>query len=223
MDLALTELAERLVKGYAPVELCAVPRTRLNAEERQADILRAAVEQIELRGVAELRLSDVASALGVSNALVIYHFESKENLVAAAFTYAAEADLDHLKLLVARPASAERRIRAAIRWYSPTGKAKGWRLWIEGWAVSLREPTLRNVAADLDRQWRAALVDVIENGVTAGEFTCPDPRSSAERLTALIDGLAVRMTVHPGLVSRAATDSWVNEALARELGLPGRK
>jgi len=196
-----------------------VARVRLNVEERRADLLRAAVEQIEQRGASELRLSDVASALGVSNALVVYHFESKEKLVAAAFAYAAEADLDHLRRLVGRPTSAERRIRAAVRWYSPTGKAKGWRLWIEGWAVSLREPTLREVAAGLDRQWRAALVEVIEEGVTAGEFTCADPTSSAERLTALIDGLAVRMTVHPGLISRGAADGWVEEALVRELGL----
>jgi AcrR family transcriptional regulator len=198
-----------------------VARTRLSVEERQADLLRAAVEQIEQRGVAELRIADVAKALGVSNALVIYHFETKEKLVAAAFAYAAEADLDHLRRLLARPTSAERRIRAALRWYSPTGKAKGWRLWIEGWAVSLREPTLREVSADLDRRWREALVAVLEEGVAGGEFSCPDPTASAARLTALIDGLAVRMTVHPGLVSRAATDAWVDDALARELGLGG--
>ena len=194
-------------------------RVRLKVEERRGDLLRAAVEQIELRGASELRLSDVAAALGVSNALVVYHFESKDKLVAAAFAYAAEADLDHLHRLLDRPVSAEQRVRAAVRWYSPTGQAKGWRLWIEGWAVSLREPTLREVSASVDRQWRAALVDVLTEGVGSGEFTCPDPSASADRLTAFIDGLAVRMTVHPGTVSRRATDAWVEAALVRELGL----
>ncbi|MEZ0069336.1 AcrR family transcriptional regulator [Streptacidiphilus sp. MAP12-20] len=194
-------------------------RVRLGVEERREELLRAAVEQIELRGAAALRISDVAAALGVSSALVLYHFETKEKLVAAAFAYAADADLARLHKLLGRSTSAERRLRAAVRWYSPTGQAKGWRLWIEGWAVSLREPTLREVAGDLDRRWRGALVEVIAEGVAAGEFDCPDPKASAERLTALLDGLAVRMTVHPGVLGRRAMDAWVDEAVVRELGL----
>uniref|UniRef100_UPI00117ECAA0 helix-turn-helix domain-containing protein n=1 Tax=Streptomyces glaucescens TaxID=1907 RepID=UPI00117ECAA0 len=57
-------------------------RVRLSVEERRQELLRATVEQIEARGVAAVRISDVASALGVSNALVLYHFSTKEKLVA---------------------------------------------------------------------------------------------------------------------------------------------
>lgn len=55
--------------------------------------------------------------------------------------------------------------------------------------------------------------------MAAGEFTCPDPTGSALRLTALLDGLAVQMTAYTGAVSRARAQEWVDEALARELGL----
>lgn len=48
----------------------------------------------------------MASVLGVSNALVLYHFSTKEKLVAAAFAYAAEADLAHLRKLLARRTTA---------------------------------------------------------------------------------------------------------------------
>lgn len=68
--------------------------------ERREELLRAAVEQIEVRGVSAVRIADVAAVLGVSNALVLYHFSSKEKLVAAAFAYAAEADLAHLRKLM---------------------------------------------------------------------------------------------------------------------------
>ncbi|MFJ5779159.1 TetR/AcrR family transcriptional regulator [Streptomyces sp. NPDC093094] len=194
-------------------------RVRLSVEERREELLRAAIGQIEARGVASVRIADVASALGVSNALVLYHFSSKEKLVAAAFTHAAEGDLAHLRGLLGRRTSALRRLRGAVRWYAPTGQAKGWRLWIEGWAVSLREPALRDVARDLDRRWKAALTEVIAEGVAAGEFRCPDPAGAALRLTALLDGLAVQLTSYPGAVSRARATEWVDEALARELGL----
>ncbi|WP_266392577.1 TetR/AcrR family transcriptional regulator [Streptomyces canus] len=196
-------------------------RVRLTVAERREELLRAAIEQIEARGVAAVRIADVASALGVSNALVLYHFATKEKLVAAAFTYAAEDDLARLRKLLGRRTSALRRLRAAVRWYAPTGQAKGWRLWIEGWAVALREPALQEVTRDLDRRWKAALSEVIAEGVAAGEFDCPDPQATALRLTALLDGLAVQLTSYAGAVPRSRAQTWVDEALARELGLDG--
>ncbi|MER7747321.1 TetR/AcrR family transcriptional regulator [Streptomyces bacillaris] len=194
-------------------------RVRLNVAERREELLRATVEQIEIRGASSVRIADVASALGVSNALVLYHFSTKEKLVAAAFAYAAEADLTHLRKLLARRTTAVRRLRAAVRWYAPTGQAKGWRLWIEGWAASLREPALREVAGDLDRRWKTELAEVIEQGAAAGEFRCADPESAAWRLTALLDGLAVQMTSYEGPLPRATMLRWTDEALARELGI----
>jgi AcrR family transcriptional regulator len=191
----------------------------LSVAERREELLRAAIEQIEARGVAAVRIADVASALGVSNALVLYHFSTKEKLVAAAFAYAAEGDLAHLRKLLGRRTSASRRLRSAVRWYAPTGQAKGWRLWIEGWAAALREPALRDVAKELDQQWKAAIAEVITEGVAAGEFRCPDPAAAALRLTALLDGLAVQLTSYPGALSRSRAQEWVDEALARELGL----
>lgn len=194
-------------------------RVRLNVAERREELLRAAIGQIEARGVAAVRIADVASALGVSNALVLYHFSTKEKLVAAAFTHAAEEDLAHLRKLLARRTTALRRLRSAVRWYAPTGQAKGWRLWIEGWAAALREPALQEVTRDLDKEWKAALAEVIAEGVAAGEFHCPDPGGTALRLTALLDGLAVQLTSYPGALSRTRAQEWVDEALARELGL----
>ncbi|WP_280888810.1 TetR family transcriptional regulator C-terminal domain-containing protein [Streptomyces sp. LBL] len=187
--------------------------------ERREELLRAAVGQIEARGVVAVRIADVASALGVSNALVLYHFSTKEKLVAAAFTHAAEDDLAQLRTILGRRTTALRRLRTVVRWYAPTGQAKGWRLWIEGWAAALREPALRDVTRDLDTQWKAALTEVIAEGVAAGEFHCADPMGTALRLTALLDGLAVHLTSYAGSVSRARAQEWVDEALARELGL----
>ncbi|WP_457757777.1 TetR/AcrR family transcriptional regulator [Streptomyces mirabilis] len=136
--------------------------------ERREELLRAAIEQIEARGVAAVRIADVASVLGVSNALVLYHFSTKEKLVSAAFTYAAEDDLAHLRKLLGRRTSALRRLRAAVRWYAPTGQAKGWRLWIEGWAAALREPALQEVTRDLDKQWKGGARCAVSGGVWGG-------------------------------------------------------
>lgn len=194
-------------------------RVRLSVAERREELLRAAVAQIEERGAAAVRIADVAATLGVSNALVLYHFSTKEKLVAAAFAHAAEADLARLRARAGGSGSAVRRLRAAVRWYAPTGHAKGWRLWIEGWAAALREPALREVTLGLDRQWKATLAEVIKEGHDAGEYECHDPSGAAWRITALLDGLAVQMTAYPGALGHRRMQSWVDDALARELGL----
>lgn len=193
---------------------------RLSVAKRREELLSATVQQIEARGVDCVRIGDIASALGVSNGLVLYHFSTKEKLVAAAFSHAAQRDLEQLGRLVRRRTTAVRRLRAAVRWYAPIRAAKSWRLWIEGWAAALREPALRDVARDLDRRWKAALAGVIAEGVAAGEFRCPDPRGAAERLTALLDGLAVQVTAYAGALPRARVQQWADEALDRELHLP---
>ncbi|MFD7285382.1 TetR/AcrR family transcriptional regulator [Streptomyces sp. NPDC059863] len=193
-------------------------RVRLSVAERREDLLRAAVGQIEARGVAAVRIFDVAAVLGVSNALVLYHFSTKEKLVAA-FAHAARDDLDQLRALLGRRDTALARLHGAVRWYAPTGEAKGWRLWIESWAAALRDPALREVAGDLDQQWKTALAEVMAEGSAAGEFHCADPVSAAWRLTAMLDGLAVQMTSYEGSLPRATMLEWADEALARELGL----
>ncbi|MFD3606297.1 TetR family transcriptional regulator, partial [Streptomyces sp. NPDC058656] len=43
-------------------------RVRLSVAERREELLRAAIQQIEERGVSAVRIADVATSLGVSTA-----------------------------------------------------------------------------------------------------------------------------------------------------------
>ncbi|MEV0400146.1 TetR family transcriptional regulator C-terminal domain-containing protein [Actinoallomurus sp. NPDC050550] len=193
---------------------------RLTALDRREEILRAAVAQIAERGVAAVRVADVAAALGVSTALVFYHFRSKDRLVAEAFAYAARRDLDRLAEVAGSGGSARRRLVRALRLYHPSGSAApGWRLWIDGWSAALREPELRRVCRRLDLRWRDTIAGIIAEGVAAGEFSCADPEAAAWRITALIDGLSVQTTVHRGVLTRRQAEAWAYDQAARELGL----
>src|SRR3954462_4965071 len=79
--------------------------TRRSAEVRLDSLLRTACDVIVDRGLANTRTADVASAAGVSQALVFYHFSSKERLLAQAFSYAAEQDLGRLDAVLSSEAS----------------------------------------------------------------------------------------------------------------------
>ena len=193
---------------------------RRNVEVRREEILAATVAEVQRNGLAQTRVADVASVLGISPALVFYHFETKDRLLAEAFAYAAARDLVALDKAVGRSGTAAQRLRAVLKLYSPAGSSPpGWTLWVDAWAAAMRSPELRKVSRRLDLRWKDAVAGIIEDGVRDGEFSCPDPHRAAWRITALIDGLAIQVTVHRGVLSRGQMAQWVAGLAERELGL----
>ena len=59
-----------------------------------------------------------------------------------------------VKRLVRGSGSVPSRLMSTLGWYAPTGRARGWLLWIDGWATAMRDQTLAEVISDLDEQWR---------------------------------------------------------------------
>ncbi len=171
------------------------------------------------RGLASTRTADVAAAAGVSQALVFYHFETKDKLVAKAFEYAAEQDLARLEAVVASPAGPLEKLRKILKTYPPTGHSKAWEMWIDGWAEAKRIPELERASRRLDVRWRDAMAGVIKAGVAADLFTCGDPIGAAWRIASLVEGLAVQFTVHERIITRRQLGDWVRLSAARELGL----
>jgi AcrR family transcriptional regulator len=193
--------------------------TRRSAEVRLDALLRTACEVILARGLPNTRAADVAAAAGVSQALVFYHFETKNRLLAQAFAYAAEQDLARLDDVLGSASSPLVKLRKILKMYVPTGNSKAWAMWIDGWAESMRVPELEAVSRRLDLRWKEGLTEVIAAGVNDGAFTCDDPAGAGWRLIALIDGLAVQVTVHEKVISRRQLTDWVRIAAAREMGL----
>jgi AcrR family transcriptional regulator len=193
--------------------------TRRSAEVRLDALLRTAGEVISERGLASTRTADVAQAAGVSQALVFYHFATKERLLAQAFAYAAEQDLARLNAVMRSSAGPLGRLQRILRLYVPSGRSKAWAMWIDGWSESMRSPELERVSRRLDLRWKEALTEVITAGTRTGEFHCADPSGAAWRIIALIDGLAVQVSVHERVISHRQLADWVRLTAARELGV----
>ncbi len=185
---------------------------------RREEILNATIAEIEKSGMSALRVSDIASALGVSTSLVFYHFDTKDALLVEALEYAVVRDADRLDKAVAKAGAPIERLRRVLASYGPTGEAHGWTLWIEAWSTALREPSIQASLRKLDGRWRDALEGVIVAGVETGDFTCYDPKSTVARVGALLDGLSVAALVYR-TVSRKQLQAWVREATADEIGV----
>jgi AcrR family transcriptional regulator len=191
---------------------------RRKVEVRREEILDAAAAEVTRRGFARTRVVDVADALGVSTALVFYHFGSKEKLFAEALAHAAARDLEALDATVARAKGPVDGVRRILALYSPSGNAGGWTVWVDAWAESLHEPEMRAMSRALDIRWKDVLAGQIREGVEQGAFTCADPDVAAWRLSALLDGLAVQVMVHRTLTKKQLA-RWVRDSAASELGV----
>lgn len=193
--------------------------TRRSAELRLDALLRIAADVIVDRGFARTRTADVAAAAGVSPSLVYYHFPSKDAMLTQAFAYVAEQDLARMQSVLESPASPTDKLAKLLRNLAPTGRSKSWAIWIDGWSEAMRVPELEKVSRRMDLRWKEALTEVIAAGVEDKSFTCDDAAGAAWRINAIIDGLAVQMTVHEKVLSRTKAAEWVRLAAAREIGI----
>jgi AcrR family transcriptional regulator len=193
---------------------------RATVEERRSEILEVTCQVVIERGFGATRIADVAAKLGVSTGLIHYHFESKDQLLTEAFQWAAEADLARLHAEVERGRSAVERLERVIHLYAHIEAEPGWMLWIDGWGEALRSSTLQKISQELDSQWQQVMADVVREGVAGGEFRCPDPEATAWRLTALLDGLGLQVTLHEGLLTHDQLLRYVRRAAANELDVP---
>lgn len=194
---------------------------RRSVDVRREEILAAAVEQVRVRGMDQTRVRDVAERIGISTGLVFYHFDTRDKLLAAALEHAVDLDLARLRRALQRAGTPVERLQRVLRSYGPTGSAAGWTLWIDAWSHALRHPPTRVMLRALDERWRETLVEVLADGVEAGELHCPDPRTSVARIGALLDGLSVAVLVY-GTVTRKQLRAWMWEIVAAEAGLePG--
>src|SRR5947207_6579696 len=62
-------------------------RTRLSAEARRLLLVEAAYHLIAEKGILGLRIREVADRVGVNHTTVVYHFPTKESLIAAVIDY----------------------------------------------------------------------------------------------------------------------------------------
>ena len=190
-------------------------------EERRRRILAAAVVVLAERGFAGTRVADIAAVAGTSPALIVYHFGSLDVVLAEAVRAVEDDFFADFARLVPTGADSVERLRLTGVIGADVGPAVGnWVLWMEIWVRALRDEGTRTLRQSMDARWRSHIREVLEAGVADGSFTCPDPDASAVRLVALMDGLAVQVSLgDPAVPEDRMTGLWL-AAAADEVGLP---
>jgi AcrR family transcriptional regulator len=175
------------------------PRPRIT-DVRREEIVRAALEVIAQRGFQDTRVADIAERAGTSAPAVLYHFESKGEILDAVVSLVEDRFYEGVEAtLAAEVGPAERLVRfleSAARDDDGEATVAMWRVWLEIWTRALREDHSARTRRLLDRRWRAVLTATIAQGIAEEAFSSSvDAPLVALTLASLMDGLAVQFAL----------------------------
>jgi AcrR family transcriptional regulator len=193
-------------------------------QQRRLQTLEAAVEVIGERGLCETRIADIATRAGLSPALLLYYFDSKDNLLTEALTFSEDRFYLHSFHELADVSDCRIRLVKLIDLAVPPDKSKGpltgdWTLWMELWTRALRDENAATKRAALDRRWRTTIADIVRAGQKSGDFSQDtDPDEFALRLAALMDGLVIQMLLDDPDVDSRKMRRLCLETATRQLG-----
>jgi len=182
----------------------------------------AALAVMLRKGIAATTARDVAAEMDSSPGLIHHYFDSMDDLVAAAFEQVATRGIEATSEAVAAESEPTARLSEFFRSYIRDDRDWAFQLWLDAWADASRSPTLQAASRRLNEEWQQLLATLIEDGVAAGSFTCPDVPAAAWRILSILDGLTLQAVAHGGPFDRAWVLPWSAGVAEKELGLePG--
>ena len=189
-----------------------MPGQKAPEEDRRKDILRAAYDVAARHGVESLTVRAVAARAAVSHGTVLFHFNRRDALVAALLDSVLDATtVLHVPLEVERLTRPTERLRRLLRVEMDrlSGDPRHFRLFLEYWALGVRNAVIRRrVSAALER-YRAAFRAIGEAVATNGaktrrrrtnrsrDFSTRTPDGVAAVALSFIHGCALQAVIDP--------------------------
>lgn len=188
------------------------------AGDRVADILGAACRVVLRDGAHGLRMAGVASEAGVSKALLHYYFQTRQELLRAAFAFSSDRWDEAVNAQLVREPTGAKQVElyllASVDSNEPYDLHRA--LWNEVWSSLRVDSDLRPLVLDAYRAWLNRLVSLIEEGRRDGSIQHGvNARAAGLRLAAVADGLDSMLYL--GLVDRRKAQQLLRESLEREL------
>jgi AcrR family transcriptional regulator len=171
-----------------------MPRVSVEAERKQ-EILGAACTMVSEVGFKSLRVSDVAKLAGISTGSVHYYFDTKRDLMHAAFEWNFERSIERRRDLLEGSEAPAKRLRSFIESYLPADPTtvSAWRVWAELWVEALHDPDLQELNERVYGEWRRTVAAIIRDGQDRGDFRAGGPVLMANGLVGMIDGLSLQV------------------------------
>jgi AcrR family transcriptional regulator len=195
-----------------------------NNEPRRIEMLRAAAELICERGFGDTRIADVAKRAGVSSALVIYYFGTRDRLLVDALRYSEESFYEAAEKMLAETPDVRDRLSMLVRWTCVPEMSDeipgAWGLWFDLWAQAFRHDEVKAGRVELDARWRNMIIDTVKSAELDADL---DAKMFALEFSALLDGLSIQVALDDPEVDSTMAYEIAMRFAERELNLTGEK
>lgn len=193
------------------------------ATDRRTAILEGAARVIARRGVRGLRVEELADEAGVSTALIYYHFKDRAGILRHTLEFISDrAD----RYTAAEEGAAGRRDprqeleRSLLLEFQDLPEVReNSTAWGELRASAVFDPELRKELATAGLAWVHDVAALL--GQACPEVPAPTLTASAERMTALLEGLSTRWL--SGALSLARARELMQAAVSVEIGHLNRR
>ena len=157
---------------------------------REMEIIRSAYRTMARRGSHRMSLQDVADEAGVSKALVLYHFGSKDALLLAAMKWAVERTAERIRSGLESGGSPREQIAALVDaiFIEPKANRAFYLFYLDLVEHAGRIPSFGELSTMLIEIINGLYREVIADGVQEGVFDVPDIEVAARNMRALIEG-----------------------------------
>jgi AcrR family transcriptional regulator len=169
---------------------------------RRAQIIAAAIETIAEAGYGQASLARIAQRIGISKGVLVYHFDSKEDLVKEVIREVLAKAGEYMVPRIAAASGGREKLRAYIEAnIGFMGEHRSYMIAIAEIARGARD-LFGNRALDASalEPGTAALAKLLAGFQASGDFRGDfDPRVMAETIRAAIDAVPRRLAVRPDL------------------------
>ena len=183
------------------------------SEERQKQILEAAITEFARHGFHATRMEDIARASGLSKGAVYLYYKSKDAIITALLRTLFAWELRGARAIVDTEGSATDRLLAMTRMFADEldRMVVAMPILLEFYAVAFRQSTVRDYLSQMYEDFRSPLAALIQQGIDRGEFRAVDAEEVALAWIALTEGLTLLWVVNPrGIAWREQAEAAVH-------------
>lgn len=183
------------------------------SEERQKQILEAAVSQFAKHGLHATRMEDIARESGLSKGALYLYYQSKDAIISALLRTLFAWELRGTRAIARSEGSVTGRLLALTRMFADEldRLSVAMPIFLEFYAIAFRQPAVREHLGKMYDEYRGPLASLIQEGIASAEFRAVDPDEVALTWIALLEGLTLLWVVNPrGIAWRERAEAAVH-------------
>lgn len=189
---------------------------KASREVRRQQLIEATIDSLARRGYAETTMADVADGAGLSRGIVNFHFESKEKLLVATLQHMSDEYAAHWRAALQRAGDdPARRLAALVAADFDRAVCNKRKLaaWCAFWGEAKSRPTYQALCGARDVAYQNLILDLCRRLKEEGGYAY-DPQGIALSISAVLEGLWLRLMMGGEEVTRESALRGANELLA---------